>query len=151
MKFITLIACLTILLISKLAFAVDLTGVWCGHLKTAISTGLEDADNSDNPVPTPASFETTGQVWINILEQQITNYGILFYGYSDPDKIDETGFSGVWDGQSISITHHDSVTRGTLQAKKNKPMEIYFINNVFDRKNRVGKTSVGVAQQGDCD
>lgn len=151
MKLTTLFAVLTILLFSSFAFAIDLTGVWCGPLKTAISSGLEDADNNDPPVPTPASFETTGQVWINILDQRNTNYGVLFYGYSDENKIDETGFSGVWDGESISFTHHDSVTRGTLKEYKKKPLQIIFINNVFDRKNRVGKTSVGVAEQGACD
>lgn len=139
MKLATLVAALAILFINSPAFAIDLTGEWCGEIETAYSAGFEGGDSNQSTEP---GFEQS-PIWINITQQETTNYGIIFYGYSEPSLPYETGFSGVWDGAAISITHHDSVTRGTLKGKKDKGMQINFINNVFDRNNRVGKTSVG--------
>lgn len=142
MKLKTLFVILPILLFALPVLGQpDLRGPWCVSMSVA---------NSDGTV-TPADFFINEDYEIVIDEQNDTSpYGVPFYGHVDVGGGETTYFSGVLDDTTISMTHWDSVTRGTLKKKNNKPMQINFINNAFDADNRSGKTSVGVAVQGIC-
>ena len=78
-----------------------------------------------------ASFSEEPNAVIEIIGQKDYTYGNLFHGYVDHENNERGYFSGVLDGKIISFTHWDSVTRGTLIQKGNKPLEIHFINNAF--------------------
>ena len=143
MKLTAVCVSLSILLVAFPALGEpDLTGTWCVSMSTAYSQG------DPNPPNSPGFFEEEYE--IEILEQENNAlYGVLFHGQVDVGT-EFTFFSGVLDGDDISMTHWDSVTRGKLKEKKNKPHEISFINNAFDADYRSGKTAVGIAVKGNC-
>ena len=140
MKPTPFIVSLSILFLAIPAFGQpDLTGIWCVSMSSAYSQGTTGV---------PGFFEEEYEIEF-ISQKDNASYGILFYGQVDVGS-EYTYFSGVLDGDNISMTHWDSVTRGTLKQKKNKPLEISFINNAFNAKDRGGKTSIGVAIKGNC-
>ncbi len=88
---------------------------------------------------------------IEFVDQEEADYGVLFYGRVDVGGGEFTYFSGVLDGEEISLTHWDSVTRGKLpKVKKDQPLQINFVNNAFNADDRSGKTAIGVAIKGNC-
>ena len=142
MKITTLCVSLSILLIAFPALGEPvLTGTWCVFMSSAYSEG------DPNPQDSPGFYEEMYP--IEITAQITAAYGVLFYGQVDVG-IEDTYFSGVLDGKTISMTHWDSVTRGELKKKGKKPLRIEFINNAFDESTRSGKTSIGEAVKGDC-
>lgn len=140
MKLATLFMSLSIMLIAlpMSVQSADLVGEWCVSMSTAFSEGTVDP---------PGFFEEEYE--IEIIAQVDGAYGVLFYGQVWVG-IEYTYFSGVLDGDEISMTHWDSVTRGKLKQKKDKPLQINFINNAFDSDDRSGKTSIGIVVKGTC-
>jgi len=149
MKNFTFFVTLSLLLIAGPAFGQpDLTGTWCIYTSEANSGGEFD-------VPPAGNFSEPDPYEIVIDEQDDSyTHGSLFYGHvvhdSNPPPPEYGFFSGVLDGRRISMTHWDSVTRGTLRQRINRPLRIHFINNAFDAKNRIAKTAIGVAIKRNC-
>ena len=139
MKLTTYFVSLLILFIAIPACAQpNLTGIWCVSMSSAYSQGTTG---------TPGFSEEEYEIEF-LAQKDNASYGIIFYGQVDVGS-EYTYFSGVLDGHKISMTHWDSVTRGTLKKKK-KTLEISFINNAFEAKDRRAKTSIGVALKGNC-
>ena len=134
MKKLTLLVTLSFLLIAIPSFGQDLVGTWCVYMSEAVSAQGQyctpDADGSFGEAPPEE---------IVITDQDDFIYGTLFRGYVDHGGGECGYFSGVLDGKTISITHWDSVTRGTFKQKGNNPPEIYFINNAFPPQTRTKK------------
>lgn len=149
MKLTNLFVSLSILLLATpVSGQTQIKGEWCVSMSTAYSQGtntLGDVVYSSMPYFQEEEYEI-------VIDKQDNNspYGTPFYGHVDVGAGEITYFSGVLDGQAISMTHWDSVTRGILVMDKNKAVQINFINNAFDADWRRGKTSVGVAIKGTC-
>jgi hypothetical protein len=145
MKKITLFLALSFILIAFPAFGQDLVGTWCVYMSEAVSAQSQSCTPSSD-----GSFSDATPEEIEITDQDDYAYGILFRGFVAHGNGECGYFSGVLDGNTISITHWDSVTRGTFTQKGNKPPEIHFINNAFDADNRGSKTAIGVAIKEPC-
>lgn len=143
MKLTNLFAAVSLLFVAVPVFGQpDLTGTWCVFMSAAYSEGSPN-------IGTEKFYDETYEIEID--EQDASSpYGLLFYGSVDVGGGETTYFSGVLEDQTISMTHWDSVTRGTLKQKGSNPMQIEFINNAFNEDFRSSKTSVGVAVHGGC-
>jgi hypothetical protein len=141
MKLITLFVSLSIFLLFALpaSGAPDLVGTWCVSMSSAYSQGTYGS----------AGFWEE-EYEIEFMAQTEGEFGTLFYGQVEVlPNVEWTYFSGVLDGDEISMTHWDSVTRGKIKEKKGN-IKINFVNNAFDDDDRRGKTSIGIAVKGSC-
>lgn len=145
MKLTTVFVSLSLMLISLPipCQSADLIGTWCVSMSAAYSTYP-----SNGYYVVPSFVEEETEIVINYQEE--LDYGTLFAGYVVVGENEWNGFSGVLDGDEISMTHWDSVTRGKLKEKKDSPLRITFINNAFKATDRIGKTSIGAAIKGEC-